>query len=117
MAPTDKTAKADGGASAADGDVITDPFNPKFNVPGKLNKPGEAGPKPDVIINPFDPNFVELPKEPKEAPKPSVKGAEKPGQIDMDPFDPFKNWDSIPGLVPMDKKPVARTGGAAKTRR
>ncbi len=73
--------KTPGGAPKADADVLTDPFNPSFNTPGK------------------------------DGPIPGVKGPDSklPPQLDVDQYDPFKDWNSVPGLKPIEPKPKDAT--------
>jgi hypothetical protein len=104
--------KTPGTPKAEVDEVITDPFNPKFNVPGKKDKPADTTAKPDATVNPFDPKFVEVPKGDK---KPASQPDGKPAtpQAEVNPFDPTLDWDNIPGLTPMDTKP-AKPGDPAK---
>ncbi len=107
--PKKDKSKTPGTPQAEVDEVITDPFNPKFNVPGKKDKPADTPAKPDATVNPFDPNFVEVPKgDQKPASQPEAKPEAKPEtpQAEVNPFDPTLDWNNIPGLTPLDTKPA-----------
>lgn len=95
----------------------TKPFAPAFNDIHLVDPKGKTGdvqivdPKgtgaTDALVDPFAPQF-NVPGKPGDAPKgkDTVKGPETnlPPELTVDPFDPFKDWNSVPGLVPMDPK-------------
>jgi len=112
-------AKADDPASVE----VTDPFAPRFN---EVVKPGTTpaaggdgttpaaggdgkppstmdGKLPDVTTDPFAPPFTIVPK-------PGEPG-KLPSTIDLNPFDPFKDWNTIPGIDQTGTTPGGKPAG------